>query len=540
MVCPNCGASLSAAGGTCPGCRQSLVSGAVTPGGAIEPELTQSQLSGRTGETPPPGRGALQSGQQFTTRYTILKLLGTGGMGEVYQAWDEALGAPVALKIIRPQLTGNDFESQLLMERFRRELRMARQVTHPNVIRIHDLGEVGETRFLTMQFVQGCDLGMVLRRDGKLPVPRALSIARQVAAGLAAVHSAGIIHRDLKPANIMLDEQDCAHLTDFGIARALDARTIQTLPGSVVGTLAYMAPEQARGQAADQRSDIYAFGLILYEMIAGGRPRTTSDSALASLIERVEKPTAPLSTVVPDVPADLERLVARCLAVDPAARYPTVADLEAELERLGPDGRARLTPVSALRGRGLWLAAAAALAAMVITAAGFVWFGRTPPPAAPAAAHEPLSVVIADFKNAAQDPVFDGSLEQALGVAIEGASFITLYPRRPGRTPRRGRRETARHPGRNWRSAGRNRRALCDRLRTTRQRAESIDWGSGQHGDRPGGDQVRRAPGRRQRGRHAATRARRHHGAKPAEGGDVHRRDARRDEELLDRPGPVR
>src|SRR5688572_12558946 len=240
MVCQNCGASISAAGGTCPGCQQSLASVAVPPGVAIEPEFTQSEVSGRTGETPPPERGALQSGQRFATRYTILKLLGTGGMGEVYQAWDEALGAPVALKIIRPQLTGSGFESQQLMERFRRELRLARQVTHPNVIRIHDLGEVGETRFLTMEFVQGCDLGMVLRRDGKLPVPRALSIARQVVAGLAAVHSAGIVHRDLKPANIMLDEQDCAHLTDFGIARALDAGTLQTLPGSLVGTLAYM------------------------------------------------------------------------------------------------------------------------------------------------------------------------------------------------------------------------------------------------------------------------------------------------------------
>jgi tetratricopeptide (TPR) repeat protein len=353
-------------------------------------------------------------------------------MGEVYQAWDEVLGAPVALKIIRPQLGGTPFESQQLEERFRRELRLAREVTHPNVIRIHDLGEVGDTRFMTMQFVQGADLGMMLRRGGRLPLERALAIARQVAAGLSAVHEAGVVHRDLKPANIIIDENDHAHLTDFGIARALAATTLHTMPGSVLGTLDYMAPEQARGEAADQRSDIYAFGLILYEMLAGGRPRSKSDGALASLIERLEKGHAPLSSVVPDIPLDVERIVSRCLAPEAAHRYSSIGEVSADLERLGSDGRATLIPRSASRARGLWVSLSAALAAALATGAGIMWFGGGSRVAAPRVAPEPLSVVIADFTNAAQDPVFEGSLEQALGVAIEGASFITSYARRPG------------------------------------------------------------------------------------------------------------
>jgi eukaryotic-like serine/threonine-protein kinase len=433
MVCLNCGAPTSAENRACQRCASSIstVVGVVTPPVASEdvdltrPGPPSSGMAAADGST-------LQPGQKFTPRYTILKLLGAGGMGEVYQAWDEVLGASVALKIIRPQLVASPFESQQFEERFRRELRLARQVTHPNVVRIHDLGELGDTRYLTMEFVPGADLGKTSRRDGKIAVPRALAIAKQIAAGLAAVHAAGVVHRDLKPANIIIDEEDRAHLTDFGIARALDASTIQTIPGSVVGTLQYMAPEQARGEPADHRSDIYAFGMIVYEMLAGGRPRTRSDSALASLIERLEKGPAPLSSVVPDIPLDVERLVTRCLAPDRDKRYPSIAAVIADLDALDPDGRARLVPRTApLSARGTWLAIATALAVGLVTAA-VMWFGFGQRPAPPVAAHEPLSILIADFINAAQDPVFDRSLEQALGVAMEASPFITSYARRPG------------------------------------------------------------------------------------------------------------
>ena len=293
----------------------------------------------------------MRAGQQFSTRYTVIKLLGAGGMGEVYHAWDETLGGPVALKIIRPGLALSQADLESLEERFKRELRLARQVTHPHVIRIHDLGEVSGLKYLTMEFVQGADLGLVLKRQGKMAVGRALAIAHQIAEGLGAVHKAGIVHRDLKPANVILDAEDHARLTDFGIARAVDAKTLYTMPGSVVGTLDYMAPEQARGDAADQRSDIYALGLILYDLLAGGRPRVKSDDALAALIDRLEHGPPPLSAIDPAIPPDTVKVIERCLDVDPARRYQNMPELLADLDRLGPDGRLRVQPLTRPHGR---------------------------------------------------------------------------------------------------------------------------------------------------------------------------------------------
>jgi serine/threonine protein kinase len=149
-------------------------------------------------------------------------------------------------------------------------------VTHPNVVRIHDLGEVESTLYLTMEYVQGADLATLLQREPKLSLPRVLAFARQIAGGLAAAHRAGNVHRDLKPANVMVDAQDHALLMDFGIARSTSAATVHTMPGSLIGTLDYMAPEQARGEPADERTDVYAFGLILYELIAAGARVTAS------------------------------------------------------------------------------------------------------------------------------------------------------------------------------------------------------------------------------------------------------------------------
>src|SRR3954471_4264674 len=193
----------------------------------------------------PGGPGpSLPPGQQFGPRYTIIRLLGSGGMASVFQAWDETLGTAVALKLIRVDASTPRAELRQLEDRFKRELKLARQVTHPNVVRIHDLGEVESTLYLTMEYVQGADLATLLQREPKLPVPRVLLLARQIAAGLAAAHKAGIVHRDLKPANVMVDAQDHALLMDFGIARSTTGATINTMPGSLIGTLDYMAPEQ--------------------------------------------------------------------------------------------------------------------------------------------------------------------------------------------------------------------------------------------------------------------------------------------------------
>jgi eukaryotic-like serine/threonine-protein kinase len=367
----------------------------------------------------------LEPGQTFAKRYTIIRRLGAGGMGAVYQAWDESLNAAVALKLIRIDSAMDPADIRQLEERFKRELKLARQVTHPNVVRIHDLGEVEGTLYLTMACVQGSDLATVLGA-GRLPVPRALSLARQMASGLAAAHRAGIVHRDLKPANILVDSDDHALLTDFGIARSRSAATIFTMPGSFLGTIDYMAPEQARGEPADERTDIYAFGLILYEMLAGSRPGRTKEGGLADLIARLEQGPPQLRSVVPDVPADLERIVGKCLEANPGDRYATAEALVADLDALGADGRIR--PASQWRFP-VWTAVVLGVTLAAVLMFGTWWMtSRGAPPAS--APHAPVQVLIVDFDNRTQEPIFEGTLEQALSLAIEGAPFVTAYPRR--------------------------------------------------------------------------------------------------------------
>ena len=368
----------------------------------------------------------LRSGETFANRYTIIRLLGAGGMAAVYQAWDESLSAAVALKLIRVDPTMPAVNVRQLEERFKRELKLARQVTHPNVVRIHDLGEVGSTLYLTMAYVQGADLGKVLQRDGRLPLARALSLARQIVAGLAAAHRAGVVHRDLKPANIMVDADDHALLTDFGIARSTTALTVNTTPGAIIGTLDYMAPEQARGEPADERTDVYALGLILYELVAGGRPRGAAESGLANLLARLEKGPPPIRTVVSDVPSEVERIISKCLQASPAARYANADELLADLETLDAEGRPRLIARRRLPRWQLVLAAAI-IGGLLTTGTWWLVSTRVPAPVAPRAT---VSVLIVDFDNRTQEPVFEGSLEQALSIAIEGAPFITAYPRR--------------------------------------------------------------------------------------------------------------
>ena len=419
--CPRCDASAHA-GTSAPVVADALVTGADALVTSDEDLTRDSSASGAL----PFNSATLRPGQRFGARYTIIRSLGSGGMGDVYQAWDESLGMAVALKTIKADPAAPPGTAHDLEERFKRELRLARQVSHPNVVRIHDLGELGAVKYLTMAYVQGENLATVLGTEGKLPVPRALAIGRQIAAGLAAAHEAGVVHRDLKPANVLIDQDQRALLTDFGIARGVDGGTVHTRAGAVVGTLAYMAPEQARGDVADQRSDVYGFGLILYELLAGGRPRVGGQSDLADLMARVTQGPIPLRQAAPGTPDPLVQLVDRCLKRDPDQRFQDARDLLAALNQLRPDGT--LAPPEARRSR--WKLAAAVVAVVGAIIAGTWWLAvrnRVPPPIT---ARAPLSVLIADFENKAGDSVFDGSLEQALGIAVEGASFITSFSRK--------------------------------------------------------------------------------------------------------------
>jgi serine/threonine protein kinase len=227
-----------------------------SPTPAFGVELTRIVTLGpTTGEAP------IVAGRRLADRYHVIRLVGVGGMGAVYEAWDETLGVAVALKVILPPSADDPGARADLERRFTTELLLARQVTHKNVVRIHDLGEFDGIKYITMPYIEGLNLASVLA-GSRLTVGRALHLARQIAAGLAAAHDAGIVHRDLKPPNIMVDNDDRALIMDFGIARSASAAAGDT--AAIVGTLDYMAPEQALGGPVDHRADIFAFGLMLY------------------------------------------------------------------------------------------------------------------------------------------------------------------------------------------------------------------------------------------------------------------------------------
>jgi len=384
----------------------------------------------------------LVAGQNLGDRYHIVKLLGLGGMGAVFQAWDAELGVVVAVKVIRPAADANPETAQALERRFKQELLLARQVTHRNVVRIHDLGEINGIKYITMPYVQGEDLATILRREGKLPVERTLKIARSMVSGLAAAHAAGVVHRDLKPANIMINADDEAMIMDFGIARSMSDVVVagsatstsvgaraavegHTMAGAVVGTVEYMAPEQALAEPVDQRADIYAFGLILYDLLLGRNRARTAESKLTELYERIKAAPPPPHSIDPGIPEAVNRIINRCVQPDPAARYQTTAELAEEIARLDDTGK----PLPMVRRLTFRMAAAAVTGVLALLGLTW-WLARGP--AAPVT-HEPVSILIADFNNLAQDKTFDGALEGALGIALEGAPFITSYSRNDAR-----------------------------------------------------------------------------------------------------------
>ncbi|HUI84073.1 MAG TPA: tetratricopeptide repeat protein [Candidatus Binatia bacterium] len=294
------------------------------------------------------GATIFHQGDVLGGRYEIQKLLGMGGMGAVYKARDMEVERMVALKVIRPDLAGNP----AILARFKQELVLARQVTHKNIIRIHDLNEAEGVKFITMEFVEGEDLRSILSARGKLSPDEAVPIVLQVCAGLQAAHAEGVIHRDLKPGNIMRDTTGRVVIMDFGLARSLQGDGM-TQTGMMIGTMEYMSPEQALGKELDARSDEFAVGLILYELLTGFMPHQ-ADSPIASLVKRTQEDVIPLVKVDSNIPADLSAIVCRCLERDPQKRFPSVHELAEELNMWQwkrPGGG--LTPPSRTTGYGV-------------------------------------------------------------------------------------------------------------------------------------------------------------------------------------------
>ncbi|MDF2698214.1 MAG: Serine/threonine protein kinase [Labilithrix sp.] len=262
-------------------------------------------------------------------RYELLGMLGAGAMGTVYRARDRELDEIVALKVLKKELASAD-----MVERFRREVKLARRVTHRNVARTYDIGEDGGDRFLTMEFIEGEMLAALLARKGKLPLGDVIRFGVDVCAGLAAAHAAGVLHRDLKPENVIIAKDGRAVITDFGIARAYSQQELSRTVGGIVGTPAYMAPEQVEGSSdLDARADLYALGTMLYELITG-QMAWQGDSIVTVAAGRLLKPPPDARTLIPSLPAPIAELVLRLMARRREDRFASAHDTAASLEAL--------------------------------------------------------------------------------------------------------------------------------------------------------------------------------------------------------------
>lgn len=390
-------------------------------GGRQTRAMPRTQVTG-AGDQP-----ELQPGTTLANRYEILSVLGTGGMGSVYKAKDLELDRLVALKVIRPELARNS----AIVDRFKQELRLSHKVTHRNVVRLYDLSEDAGMRFVTMELVEGRDLRSILEERGKLPADEAVDMFQQICLALEAAHGVGILHRDLKPQNVMREDTGRVVVMDFGLARMIDSDDGMTQTGALVGTLDYMSPEQALGKELDQRSDIFALGLIGYEMFTGSMP-FRAESMVASLLKRTQQRAVPLSEVDKNIPGTLSNIIAKCLEKDPINRYQNAEELEADIRSWKSTGKVSASSLRLKMNRLRelpWPRLAIAGVLIVALAAGASWFVISRQRAAKSVNHGPVSVLVGDFANHTGDPVLDDSLEPMLGVALEGASFVNLYSR---------------------------------------------------------------------------------------------------------------
>jgi serine/threonine protein kinase/Tfp pilus assembly protein PilF len=270
----------------------------------------------------------LEIGSIYAERYEILEELGRGGMGEVYKVRDEKLDEEMALKVLKPEIAAN----KDMIARFKNELKFARKIAHRHVCRMYDLNEEEGTPYITMEFVKGEDLKSSIRKKGKLSEKPAVAIAKQVCEGLAEAHELGVVHRDLKPQNIMIDESGHAKVMDFGIARSIEAAGM-TQTGVMIGTPDYMSPEQAEGEEADQRSDIYALGVILYEMVTGGVPFKGDTAFSVALKHKTKLPQDP-KKLNPELSDDLSRLILICMEKEKQRRYQSAEALLNDLQNI--------------------------------------------------------------------------------------------------------------------------------------------------------------------------------------------------------------
>ncbi|MCM2255416.1 MAG: serine/threonine protein kinase [Vicinamibacteria bacterium] len=283
----------------------------------------------------------VRRGSVIAGRYELVDFLGRGGMGTVFRARDQALGDDVALKVLRPEIATPEYE-----RRFRGEVKIARRVRHRNVCAIHDYGQEAGLHYIVMELVEGVDLKHLVKERGALPLPEAIHLVGQLAAGLQAIHDAGIVHRDLKTPNVMVDRRGVVRLMDFGIAKSMDSQTLATAVGMILGTPEYMSPEQVRAATLDPRSDLYALGVVAFELLTGRVP-FKGDTPLATLMMHLQDEPPLELPLAAGLPAGIRAALKRVLAKDPQERFATAAEFAQALAADGADApraSARLAP----------------------------------------------------------------------------------------------------------------------------------------------------------------------------------------------------
>jgi len=382
-------------------------------GGTIGTVGLDSTLAPEAERTP--FTGELKAGDTLGGRYRIESTLGKGGMGAVYRAADLELDRVVAIKIIRPELA----DDPRALQRFKQEIILARQVTHRNVVRIFDLGQADGIRFISMEYMEGKDLHAVLSERGPLPVEEAVTIVEQICLALDAAHQEGVVHRDLKPHNVMIESDGRVVVMDFGIAGSIETSGM-TQTGSLLGTPDYMSPEQVKGEPVDARSDLFALGIIFYQLLTGELPYV-GDTPMAAMYTRTQTRATPVRDLNPDLPGFLGDVVGRCLEIPVPKRYQSAREILQDLGvwrggstqmTIGPTMRG-LRPTTTVARKRLRLATigTAAAALLAVAAVGFVLLrpgSRSPETEALSAApSEIVSLAILPFHNASGDPELD-------------------------------------------------------------------------------------------------------------------------------------